>query len=306
MIYYCEEPEPVGAILLTGELEFVQTRERAETPTDIVRTHRIMEIDESIILEGFPYVLEMAYKGELSLDGYVFFIQNSCWGRRYEFEFPVSVDWQKVQEGLNKSIKKLLNSRKEGQQLHSIIGADNKEYFTEDERNTYQIIEEFKEGNILMFSNNKKLYIEGMQKDDVSVFIICQNKRFNMFDEEMAIATAEAYAKGSNSEKYQFIDYFNDMWQDNVTSSDIKVEESLVGFRKLRELLYGQKITLQKERKAFAVRHTEDFIRCINELEGKLALNNSFKVHLKTTDETTDGTTDEGLSEKVIASTLKG
>lgn len=255
---------------LLYELGFVQTREKAETPTDIVRTHRIMEIDESIILEGFPYVLEMAYIGELSLDEYVYFIQNSCWGRCYKFEFPVIVDWKKVQEGLNKSIKKLLNSRKEGQQLHSIIGADNKKYFTEDERNTYRIIEEFREGNLLMFSNNKKLYIEGMQKDAVSAFITCQNKRFNMFDEEMAIATAEAYAKGSNSEKYQFIGYFNDMWQGNVISPDIKAEESLMGFQKLQELLDGQKLTLQKERKAFAVCHTEDFIRCINELKGKL------------------------------------
>ena len=255
---------------LVYELGFVQTRERAETPTDIVRTHRIMDVDESIILEGFPYVVEMAYTGELSLDEYVYFIQNSCWGRRYGFEFPVIVDWQKVQEGLNKSIKKLLDSRKEGQQLHSIIGTDNKEYFTEDEWNTYQIIEEFREGNLLMFSNNKKLYIEGMQEDAFSTFITCQNKRFNMFDEEMAIVTAEAYAKGSNSEKYQFIGYFKDMWKGNVISSDIKAEESLVGFRKLQELLDGQKVTLQKERKTFAVRHTEDFMRCINELEAKM------------------------------------
>lgn len=108
------------------------------------------------------------------------------------------------------------------------------------------------------------------EEDAFSAFITCQNKRFNMFDEEMAIVTAEAYAKGSNSEKYQFIGYFNDMWKGNVISSDIKAEESLVGFRKLQELLDGQKVTLQKERKTIAVHHTEDFMRCINELEAKL------------------------------------
>ena len=47
-----------------------------------------------------------------------------------------------------------------------------------------------------MFSNNKKLYVEEMQENAMTAFTICQNKRFNVFDVEMAIITAEAYAKG--------------------------------------------------------------------------------------------------------------
>ena len=255
---------------LTYEIGVVKSKKKAETSSDIVRTHRIMDVEEEVITEGFPQVVEMAYAGKLSLDEYVYFIWNNSWARYYNFELPVSVDWDKVQTGVATVIKDLLDSRKEGQQLHSVIGADNREYFTEDEWNTYRLIEEFQDGNLLMFSNNKNLYIEGMREDAFTAFTACQNKRFNMFDEEMAIVTAEAYAKEDNSTRHQFPGYFNDMWRGNITSQDIRAEESLIGFRKLHELLNVQKGSFEKSGKVFAVRHTEDFIKRIDEIIEKL------------------------------------
>lgn len=91
-----------------------------------------------------------------------------------------------------------------------------------------------------------------------------------MFDEEMAIVTAEAYAKGGNSERYQFVSNFNAMWRGNITSQDIKVEESLIGFRKLHELLSLQKEDYEKNGKVFAVHHTGDFIKHLDVIIGKL------------------------------------
>ena len=255
---------------LNYEIGMIQSRKKAETPTDIIRTNRIMDIEEDVIIEGFPQVVQMAYAGELSLDEYVYFIQNNCWGRYYDFKLPVRVDWNKVRIGINKVINNLLDSRKEGQQVHTIIGADNKEDFTEEEWKTYQSIEEFQTGNLLMFSNNKKLYVEEMQENAMTAFTICQNKRFNVFDVEMAIITAEAYAKGNNFDKHQFSYYFNKMWKGNIISPDIRVEESLVGFRKLQELLKEQKENLQKNEKVFAVKHTEEFIKYLNEIIEKL------------------------------------
>ena len=255
---------------LNYEIEIIKSRKKAETPSDIVRTNQIMDIEEEVIVEGFPQVVKMAYAGELSLDEYVDFIWNNYWGRYYDFKLPVRVDWNKVRIGINKVINNLLDSRKEGQQVHTIIGADNKEDFTEEEWKTYQSIEEFQTGNLLMFSNNKKLYVEEMQENAMTAFTICQNKRFNVFDVEMAIITAEAYAKGNNFDKHQFSYYFNKMWKGNIISPDIRVEESLVGFRKLQELLKEQKENLQKNEKVFAVKHTEEFIKYLNEIIEKL------------------------------------
>ena len=96
------------------EIGVIQAKKKAETASDIVRTHRIMDVEEEIIIEGFPQVVEMAYAGELSLDEYIYFIWNNSWGRYYEFELSVIVDWGKVQTGIKKAIKNLLDSRKEG------------------------------------------------------------------------------------------------------------------------------------------------------------------------------------------------
>ena len=74
------------------------------------------------------------------------------------------VDWNKVRIGINKVINNLLDSRKEGQQVHTIIGADNKEDFTEEEWKTYQSIEEFQTGNLLMFSIIKNYMLKKCKK----------------------------------------------------------------------------------------------------------------------------------------------
>ena len=60
------------------------------------------------------------------------------------------------------------------------------------------------------------------------------------------------------------------MWKGNIISQDIRVEESLIGFRKLQELLNVQKENLQKNEKVFAVNHTEEFIKGLNEIIEKL------------------------------------
>lgn len=248
------------------EIGIIKSKKASKKPSDIVRTHRIVEVEEDIIIKGFPEVVKMAYAGELSLEEYVDFIQNNYWVRCYNFDLPTPVDWDKVQLGIKKTIKKLLDSRKEGLRFYFNLKTDNIEDFSEEERSAYRLIEEFQNGNLLMFSNNKNLYIDGMRENAFTAFSSCQNKRFNMFDEEMAIVTAEAYAKGDNSIKSQFSEYFNDMWGQNILSQDIKKEESIWGLRKLHELLKGQKESLMKNGKSFAVCHTEDFIKCLNKM----------------------------------------
>ncbi|HBD64686.1 MAG TPA: hypothetical protein DC038_09650, partial [Clostridiales bacterium] len=87
-----------------------------------------------------------------------------------------------------------------------------------------------------------------------------QNKRYNAFDEEMAIVTAEAYTNGDNSVKRQFPICFEGMWKYTVTSPDIKIEKYLIGMKKLQEILEAYRAELQNENKVFALLHTDTFI----------------------------------------------
>lgn len=248
------------------EIETLKEREKAETPGDVLRTHRIMEVDEEIVSKGFDNVLQRAYEGNLTLDEYVQFIINCCWARKYNFSLPTDVEWKKVQQGVECCIKKLVESLPEGQQLHSIIGIDNKENFTDDEWKTYETIYNFENGNTLMFSKNRKMYTEGMKRDGLSTFLEIQNKRFDVFDEEMANITAEAFEKANNGGKSHFSGYFKEMWQSNIMSQDINIKESIIGFEKLLTLLVKQNDELRKSNKSFAILHTDTFIKMVKEL----------------------------------------
>lgn len=250
--------------VIKSEIANIKEREKAVDSADVVRTYRIMDIEENVIEEGFPKVLDMAYKGELCLDNYVLLIENSCWANYYGFSFPVSIEWEKVRQGIAICIEKLVEERVEGQQLHKIISVENREIFSDEEWKTYQIIELFRTGNTLMYSNNKKLYIDGLKNDALSAFYTCQNKRYKEFDEEMAIATAEAYYSGDNATKRMFVNCFNEMWRSNIISPELDKEQTLLGLNKLLELLQEQKKEFEEKGKLFAVCHTDNFIKNIN------------------------------------------
>ena len=77
-----------------------------------------------------------------------------------------------------------------------------------------------------------------MRKCASEAFTVCSNKRFEVFDEEMAIVTAEAFEHSCNVEKRGFISDFNEMWTVRCKSKcDLKIKESIVGFQKLCTLL---------------------------------------------------------------------
>lgn len=57
---------------------------------------------KDIIMQGFSTILEMAYSGQLSLDEYINFINNSYWAREYQFELFNNIDWEEVQHGIQK------------------------------------------------------------------------------------------------------------------------------------------------------------------------------------------------------------
>lgn len=252
------------------EIEMLKKREDAKTPAEIVKTYRIVDVDEEIINAGYAEVLDLAYKGLLTLDEYVQFIMNSYWLRIYKFSLPVSVEWSKVQKGIQICIEKIVESQPEGQILHTIIGNENKESFTSEEWDTYKVIEDFREGNVLVFSKNRKLYISEMEKDAMTAFAKCQNKRFKVFDTEMAIATANAYAKSDNASKNQFGGYFKSLWSSVIASQEADLKVCEEGFSKLQELLEEQKEGLQKTNKTFAIVHTDALIGIVKSLMEKV------------------------------------
>ena len=56
---------------LRSEIQWLVNKQKVSTPKDIVRTYRLLEIEEKTLEEGFPLLLDDAYAGQLELDDYV-------------------------------------------------------------------------------------------------------------------------------------------------------------------------------------------------------------------------------------------
>lgn len=248
------------------EIENIKQREEAKNPSEIIRTNRIVDVDEDIIASGFDSFLNEAYIGSLSLDDYVLFIENCAWARYYEYSFPSPIDWEKINEGVKIRINHIITEMPDGQLLYHVISSDNRERFLDNEWETYEQIYNFALGNGYIFTRNQKLYAQKMQELGSNAYIIVQSKRFNMFSEEMAIVTAEAYKKDTNSDKRNHINYFKKMWTLNVQSTDFDFDASISGFSKLKELLGILYDKYTSENKTFAALHTNQFIKILDEL----------------------------------------
>jgi len=247
------------------EIETIKKRKEERKASEILRYNRIMDIDEDLVSEGFDELLRDAYEGDFTLNDYVLFIENCSWARKYEFEFPEVIDWDKVYAGINIRIEELKEHTPEGQLLYRTISEDNKQYFDEKEWAAYETISDFAFKGIIYYKN-RMLYLDAIKNNPMTALMFIQNKRFNLFDEEMSMATSDAFLQLPNSEKIDFNDAFKRIWKANVLSEDFESSISQNGFLKLKEHLIDIAEEYTKSKKTFSSLHTLNFIKSIDEL----------------------------------------
>ena len=251
---------------ITSEIEIIKKRNNAQSAPEIIKSNRIMDIDDAVIHEGFADFLRIAYDGNLTLDEYVLLIENSCWARSYNCDFPLPIDWKKVQAGIGLRIAEIKKTLPEGQLLFSTIAKTRRSDFTDEEWSTYELISKFVLGNELIFYRNKKLYIDKIRELGLSAFMFIENKRYDVFDEEMATATAQAFSQENNAGKNQFISNFKNLWEFRIQSSDIRIEDSIKGFQLLKVHLKEVLAKAPQGKRDFSIAHTEQFVSILNKL----------------------------------------
>ncbi|WP_312279735.1 P-loop NTPase fold protein [Oscillibacter sp.] len=255
---------------ISYEIEIIKKREEPLKPWEIIKVNRIMDIEEDVLDKGFGEFLYNVYDGSLTLDDYVRFIENSSWARSYGYSFPEAIDWEKAMSGVCKCIESIKRELPDGQILFHVIGEENREHFTCEEWSMYKLIYDFALDDGYMFFKNRRLYIEKMKELASASFVIIQNKRFNVFDDEMAIITAKAFAGENNAGKDLFANYFQKIWVCNIQTGDLKIEEGLKGFSELKDLLKEQIEDPQIKEKAFTILHIQTFIQVVEELTNML------------------------------------
>lgn len=299
------------------EIEWLKVKDSAQSPVDILKTFHISDVDEEIVIRGFGELMSEAYEGKLTLDEYVLLIQNCAWARGYEYEFPVMIDWEKVSLGVSIQIDKLKEDLPQGQILYRVIDESQKKHFSAEEWNVYTHISSFVHGDELIYLKNKLLYIELTQELGSSSFIHLQNKRLKSFDAEMALATATAYEKENTEGKNEFVGFFTRMWERNITSTEIRAEDSIAGFSALLSELKGILSRLSTAKRTFSVIHTERFLKEVNLLleklspksddssEKEMSRNNCTKTPNETEDATEDATEDTSQTSSLLPSDSK-
>ena len=247
------------------DLNHIKNQNKAILPEDKVRLYSIMELEEEDLKEGFPKLLQKAYDGEIELDDYVNLIANSNCARESKIPIPV-IDWNRINEGINKQIETLLQSNKDQPHFRKTIGENSKQCFSEEEWNAYTIIRNFLDERKLTFNANQQLYIEKMKENPESVFLQCQNKYYDSFNIDMAKATVVGFENIKNVEKEFFITSFIHMWEGMKGVRNFKVQKSLDGFRYLVDELKKYSIECQNNSSDIANAHTCKFITGVNEL----------------------------------------
>lgn len=215
-------------------------------------------------------MLQDCYNGDLTLDKYLRFIENASYIRNYSLEISEQIDWDEVIAGIRIRLEKCTLKDDDEYWARYKISEDSRKHFIKEESISYSLIDGFRKNEVALFGKNKRLYLDTIKAKGISVFDICKNKRFDVFDNEMTVATCECFDNCKFYDKAYFPSWFRKMWQYCDSSADYKKEvtkegvEHLIGY--LNKLI--DKYNDIKHQIAFI--HTKHFVDVVQELIDKL------------------------------------
>lgn len=249
---------------LNDEIERAKQKNKKLEPKDELRMSRIIDLDDETVQAGFDGLLNYAYEGKLTLDEYIYFIENSALIRECNIEGLSPIEWNRVVDGIDKRIDLDSHSDNRDNHMHYYIDEETWDRYSQEEINAYKIIRRYWKDEVVVFTKNKALYLEGLKKSGSYAFSECRNKRFKAFDEEMAQATADAFDKAQKYEKESFPDEFKDVFQYLSQSTDTDLDKTVSGFSKLKVLLNNLQEKYESEKKAIAVYHINNYLIIID------------------------------------------
>lgn len=220
--------------------DLVHKQSYKNSPVDLVRTWRFDYLSVETIREGFSPVLKKAYGGNLSLEDYVNLITNSYLSRFYGFTLPEEIDWQQVRSGIEKKKQWLIINRDKDGLCRQTLDQSIIDNLTVEERKSYEMILGKENVEELLFQRNIQQFLELMKKDPDEAVRICKTRRFNCFTKEMAVVTADAFARLSNYGKAFFIESFPELLSSIFYSMDYSRngdKDKSDGFAALKEML---------------------------------------------------------------------
>ena len=244
-------------------------------PKDLVRNLPLIDLEEDTIKQGLPEVLELAYIGELDIDDYITLLTNMYWARTISYELPIKPDMKKLEAGVGKCLETVCNSDEPDTRVRKMISPNDISFLSEDEKRIYMTICHFRDNELQMFAINRRKYLRALNSKKMTEVYECENKRFNIFDVEMAEAVADCFRSLPNSNRPSFSGAFEKMWSLRIGSQDLLIAESIPGLEKLLEMLLQIKTDEEGAGYQLKAALTKNFIQDVEkivvQMKGKMS-----------------------------------
>lgn len=249
------------------EREFKNEAERNEIIQETDPEHQIENtyldhLDEELIEDYFPKFIERAYAGSLKLSAYSVLLADLSHARRMKYELLPRIDYDLLRKGIEIALRNSNDDLKNYSDAFALpIDLD------PEERVLYSIIQSRVKKDILLFQKSHKTYLELMKADGVqAINNRLRSMKYDVFDEEMAKATASYFQRCSNKERIVFINCFTELWQSNFLIEPNKYEICTTALQILKKEL-EQYLTILNHNRAVTRYHTQ---RLINEVSSTI------------------------------------
>lgn len=249
--------------------KMLEVKKDAE-PKDLVKNLRLIDLEEDTIKKGLPEVLAMAYAGELAVDDYITLLGNVYWARSISYDLPEKPDMKKLETGVEKCLEIICNSDEPDTRVRKMISPNDMNLLSEDEKRIYMKICYFRDKELQMFAINRRKYLRALKSGKMNEIYECENKRFNIFDDELALAVLHCFKVLPNSNRQSFSGVFCKMWNLKIGSNDLLIEESLPGLIKLKEGLFHIKTDEETNGYGLKAALTKNFMRDVEEIVVKM------------------------------------
>ena len=168
--------------------------EKDETPLYRFLTYRFWDLQQKDIDEGLPQAVALAYNGELSKDQMISLIGNLHFLKENDIAIPVTVDYQRLEKGLNKRLLKIQNGDIEEPESHTFIKESNVD---EEAKNLHNALEKFDDRIVAAKNKEKfKLYING--DDSISSYSL-KHLYLEEFDDDLLCLFKSKYSSSDNA-----------------------------------------------------------------------------------------------------------
>lgn len=247
--------------MISEELDtIIENKEKSEL--QLIKNY-YLDLEEDDLNKYFSELLERAYSGGLSLYDYVSFI-STCKNLRIYNLLPNTIDWNKVNKGIQIQCEKLIESGEEQPSLINRI--DINDGYSEVEESAYKIISDFLSERILEFEKNKQEYNCLIENNPIDAIRKVEHCFFVKFDMDMAIATAKGFIQNPNKRKRYIAENFENAWEDNYSNEKFEYQSSIESFKSLKEKIQAYSDQCEKENLKISKINTDNFIRILKSL----------------------------------------